>query len=88
MKIVCFEFAKNAMPLTEYQQPQNALYIFESENGRISQQVIDRADAVIYVPVNGCMNLAATVNVMLYEDWLNHLKALQAMSTYARAGYQ
>ena len=29
--------------------------------------MIDRADAVIYVPANGCMNLAATVNVMLYD---------------------
>jgi tRNA(Leu) C34 or U34 (ribose-2'-O)-methylase TrmL len=67
MKIVCFEFVKNAIPLTEYQHPQNAFYIFESENGCISQQAIDRSDAVIYVPANVCMNLAATVYVVLYD---------------------
>ena len=33
----------------------------------ISQEVIGRADAVVYVPTVGCMNLAATVNVVLYD---------------------
>lgn len=67
MSIVCIEFAENAIPLAEYQHPQNAFYIFGPEDGTISQEVIDRADAVVYVPTNGCMNLAATVNVVLYD---------------------
>ena len=67
MKTVCFEFAENAIPLPEYQHPRNVFYIFGPENGGISQQQTDRADAVIYVPANGRMNLAATVNVMLYD---------------------
>ena len=67
MKIVCVEFAENAIPLPEYRHPPNAFYIFGPEDGGISQDVIDRADAVVYVPTNGCMNLAATVNVVLYD---------------------
>ncbi len=67
MKIVCIEFAENAMPLPEYQHPGRVFYIFGPEDGSIAQQVIDRADAVIYVPTVGCMNLAATVNVVLYD---------------------
>jgi len=67
MKIVCVEFAENAIPLPGYQHPQDAFYIFGPEDGTISQQVIDKADAVVYVPTNGCMNLAATVNVVLYD---------------------
>lgn len=67
MKIICVEFAENAIPLPEYQHPQHAYYIFGPEDGTISQDVIDRADAVVYVPTNGCMNLAATVNVVLYD---------------------
>ena len=67
MKIVCVEFAENATPLPGYQHPQNAFYIFGPEDGDISQDVIDKADAVVYVPTNGCMNLAATVNVVLYD---------------------
>ena len=67
MKIVCVELAENAIPLPEYQHPDNALYIFGPEDDSISQDLINRADEVIYVPTVGCMNLAATVNVVLYD---------------------
>ena len=67
MKVVCVEFAEGAISLPEYQHPQNAVYVFGPEDGSISQDVIDRADDVVYVPTNGCMNIAATVNVVLYD---------------------
>lgn len=66
-KIVCVELVEGAIPLPEYQHPDKAFYIFGPEDGTISQQVIDKADAVVYVPTIGCMNLAATVNVVLYD---------------------
>lgn len=67
MKIVCVEFAENAIPLPEYQHPENALYIFGPEDGSITQDVIDRADDVVYIQTVACMNIAATVNVVLYD---------------------
>lgn len=67
MKIVCIEFAINAIPLPGYQHPDNALYIFGPEDGSIDQAIIDQADAVVYVPTVGCMNLSASVNVVLYD---------------------
>jgi len=67
LDIVCIEFAENAIALPAYQHPHDALYIFGPEDGTISQNIIDRADAVVYVPTVGCMNLAATVNVVLYD---------------------
>lgn len=67
MKIVCVELVEGAIPLPEYQHPDKALYIFGPEDGTISQQVVDKADAVVYVPTIGCLNLAATVNVVLYD---------------------
>jgi tRNA(Leu) C34 or U34 (ribose-2'-O)-methylase TrmL len=66
-KIVCVEFAENAIPLPKFQHPENAFYIFGPEDGSISQNVIDRADAVVYIPTMGCMNLAVTVSVVLYD---------------------
>lgn len=66
-KVVCVELAEGAIPLPEYQHPENALYVFGPEDGTINQAIIDRADAVVYVPTVGCMNLAATVNVVLYD---------------------
>jgi len=65
--LVCVELVENAMPLPEYKHPDNAFYIFGPEDGTISQEIINRADAVVYVPTVGCMNLAATVNVVLYD---------------------
>jgi len=67
VKIVCVELVENAVPLPEYHHPEHAYYIFGPEDGTISQKIIDKADAVVYVPTNGCMNLAATVNVVLYD---------------------
>ncbi|WP_027857320.1 RNA methyltransferase [Marinobacterium jannaschii] len=67
MQVVCVDLIEGAVPLPEFQHPQQAIYIFGPEDGTISQQVIDRADAVVYVPTVGCMNLAASVNVLLYD---------------------
>ncbi|MGR6860914.1 RNA methyltransferase [Aliivibrio salmonicida] len=67
LKIVCVELAEGATPLPKFKHPEKALYVFGPEDGSITQQVADRADHVVYVPTVGCMNLAATVNVLLYD---------------------
>ncbi|MCW8933558.1 MAG: TrmH family RNA methyltransferase [Gammaproteobacteria bacterium] len=67
MQIVCVEFAQGAIPLPEFKHPDNVMYIFGPEDGTLSQEIIDSADSVVYIPTIGCMNLAATVNVVLYD---------------------
>jgi len=67
LPVICVEFAVDAISLTEFQHPLNAFYIFGPEDGTIEQSTIDQAESVIYVPTVGCMNLAATVNVVLYD---------------------
>jgi len=66
-KIICVDLVEGATPLPHFQHPEQALYIFGPEDGTISQAVIDQADDVVYVPTVGCMNLAASVNVLLYD---------------------
>ncbi len=66
-KVVCVELVEGATPLPVFQHPDNAFYVFGPEDGTIEQEVIDIADAVVYVPTIGCMNLAASVNVLLYD---------------------
>ena len=66
-KLVCVEFAENATALPSFDHPDNAFYIFGPEDGTMSQEIIDSADAVVYVPTVNSMNLAATVNVVLYD---------------------
>lgn len=67
MKIVCVDLVVGAVPLPEFVHPEKAIYIFGPESGTVLQTDIDRADAVVYVPTSGCMNLAASVNVLLYD---------------------
>lgn len=67
MQVVCVELAENAIALPGYVHPDSAFYIFGPEDGTLEQSIIDQADAVVYVPTTGCMNLAATVNVLLYD---------------------
>ncbi|WP_417221961.1 RNA methyltransferase [Amphritea sp.] len=66
-KLICIELAEGATPLPDFKHPEHALYIFGPEDGSIDQATVDAADAVVYVPTIGCMNLAATVNVLLYD---------------------
>lgn len=67
MKIICVEFAENAIALPVFEHPDKALYIFGPEDGSIDQATIDLADAVVYMPTVGSMNLSASVNVLLYD---------------------
>jgi len=67
MKLVCVDLIEGATPLPNFQHPDNAMYLFGPEDGTIKQKVINQADAVVYVPTIGCMNLAASVNVVMYD---------------------
>ncbi|MCZ4338773.1 RNA methyltransferase [Shewanella colwelliana] len=66
-KVVCVDLVEGAVALPEFQHPAKAIYLFGPEDGTIDQGLIDSADAVVYVPTVGCMNLASSVNVLLYD---------------------
>ena len=74
-KLICVDLVEGATPLPHFQHPEQALYIFGPEDSTISQAVIDCADEVVYVPTIGCMNLAASVNVLLYDRLAKSLVA-------------
>ena len=65
--LICVELAEDATPLPVFTHPQSAFYLFGPEDGSLPQSLIDAADDVVYVPTIGCMNLAASVNVVLYD---------------------
>ena len=66
-EIVAVELIEGAIPLMHFQHPEKTYYIFGSEDGSVPQEILDRCDHVVYIPTIGCMNLAATVNVVLYD---------------------
>ena len=64
---VAVDLIDGATSLVEYQHPERAFYIFGPEDGTLGAAVTDWCRDTVYVPTNFCMNLAATVNVVLYD---------------------
>ena len=68
--VVCVELAIGATALPRFQHPDDAVYVFGPEDGTLSQETIDRADSVVFIPAQSSLNLAAAVNVVLYDRQL------------------
>lgn len=64
---VAVDLIEGATPLNEYQHPERAFYVFGPEDGTLGPGILEWCRDVIYVPTRGCMNLAAAVNVVLYD---------------------
>ena len=64
---VAVDLVDGARPLTSYIHPERAFYIFGPEDGTLGRAVTEWCRDTVYVPTTGCMNLAATVNVVLYD---------------------
>lgn len=78
-KLVCVELVEGAQSLPEFCHPEHAVYVFGPEDGSIYQSLIDVADAVVYIPTFSCMNLAASVNVVLYDRLAKKARAYDAV---------
>lgn len=64
---VAVDLIDDATPLPEYIHPERAFYIFGPEDGTLGPAITGWCKDVIYIPTRYCMNLAATVNVVLYD---------------------
>ncbi len=64
---VVVELCERAKPIFSFSHPSSAFYIFGPEDGSVKKELVERVPRVIYIPMNGCMNLAATVNVVLFD---------------------
>jgi tRNA(Leu) C34 or U34 (ribose-2'-O)-methylase TrmL len=64
---VAVEIDARAVPLERYAHPERAFYIFGPEDGSIPEDVITRCADVVRIPSRFCLNLAAAVNVVLYD---------------------
>lgn len=65
--LIAVELVEGAHALPHFTHPENAFYLFGPEDGSIPQALLNQCEHIVYVPTKGCMNLAATVNVVLYD---------------------
>lgn len=72
---VAIDLLPNARPLTTYTHPDRAFYVFGPEDGTLGKDVLSWCRDVVYVPTTGCMNLAACVNVVLYDRMAKESRA-------------
>lgn len=64
---VAVDLMPGAVSLVDFIHPQSALYIFGPEDGTLGERHAKLGMARVFVPTRYCMNLAATVNVVLYD---------------------
>lgn len=64
---VAVDLIEGATPLPKYKHPERAFYIFGAEDATLGERVVSWCRDVVYIPTSRCMNLAATVNVVLYD---------------------
>jgi tRNA(Leu) C34 or U34 (ribose-2'-O)-methylase TrmL len=64
---IAVDIIDGARELYGFTHPERAFYIFGPEDGTLGRAVTDWCKHTLYVPMNGCMNLAAAVNVVLYD---------------------
>lgn len=64
---IAVELAEGAKSLITFKHPPRAFYIFGPEDGTLNKKITRFCSETVYIPTTGCMNLAATVNVILYD---------------------
>lgn len=64
---VAVELVEGALALPDYQHPAQAFYVFGPEDSSLTQDQVNRCTDVIYIPTRGCLNLSASVHVVLYD---------------------
>lgn len=67
LQTVCVELVEDAIPLQDFTHPAQALYIFGPEDYNLTQKAVDQSDHVVFIPTGGSLNLAAAVNILLYD---------------------
>lgn len=74
---VAVDLVDGAISLPQYHHPERAFYVFGPEDGTLGESVLSWFRDRIMVPTDYCMNLAATVNVVLYDRMVKRMAEVQ-----------
>ena len=64
---VAVEIVEGATQLHDFPHPKRAYYLFGPEDGSIAEEILFQCKHKVQIDTRHCMNLAATVNVVLYD---------------------
>lgn len=66
-QIVGVELVEGAVPLPSFRHPSRAAYIFGSEMGNLSDDILDRCDHVLKIPMKFCVNIGVAAAIVMYD---------------------
>lgn len=66
-ELVAVEIVEGAKQLHDFKHPKRGYYLFGPEDGSISKDLLEKCTHKVQIDTRHCMNLAATVNVVLYD---------------------
>ena len=61
----CVEVFESSEPLTTFDHPESAVYVFGPEDGRVPQVIRRLCHRFVHIPAHFCLNLSAAINVVL-----------------------
>ena len=64
---IAIELVEGAQPLHTFTHPERAFYVFGPEDSSLGKEVLNWCQQVLYVPTSLALNLAACVNIVLYD---------------------
>jgi len=68
--VVGIEVVAGAEMMTDFEHPDNALYVFGPEDGGLTSMVKGFCHRYVFIPMRHCSNLAAAVYITLYDRFL------------------
>lgn len=72
---VAIEVRNDFESMVHFEHPENALYVFGPEDGSIGSRWLSECHRHVYVPTAFCLNLAACVNVVLWDRYSKRIKS-------------
>lgn len=64
---VAIELTESSEPMTTFEHPENAVYVFGPEDGSVNQMMRRHCHRFVYIPTHHCVNLSAAVYMTLYD---------------------
>jgi tRNA(Leu) C34 or U34 (ribose-2'-O)-methylase TrmL len=72
---VAVEIRPASESLATFEHPEDALYVFGPEDGSLPKPIRLLCHRFVVIPTHHCLNLAAAVNVVLYDRRLKRMLA-------------
>ena len=72
---VAVEVRDTSENLAFFEHPRKALYVFGPEDGSIRENYLRHCHRFVFVPTAHCLNLAAAINLVLYDRRLKDIQS-------------